>query len=105
MQHLQGDRPVMLQVAGQVDRGHAPATELSLERIRMRQSLGERLLGKGHCDKSTPSDVAVRLWAAGARDSAHRKWRIILLLPCHQPLEARIAPERRGGRGDLEAAR
>ncbi len=48
MQHLQGNRPVMLQVAGQVDRGHAPATELSLEGIRMRQSLGERLLGRGH---------------------------------------------------------
>ena len=33
MQHLQGDRPVVLQVVGQVDRGHAPAPELSLERI------------------------------------------------------------------------
>ena len=31
-----------------VNRGHAPAPELSLERIRMRQSLGERLLGRGH---------------------------------------------------------
>ena len=48
MQHLQGDRSVMLQVTGQVDRGHTPAPELSLEGVSMRQSLGERLLGVGH---------------------------------------------------------
>ncbi len=48
VEHFQRDLAVMLQVAGEVDRGHAPATELSLERIRIRQSLGERLLGRGH---------------------------------------------------------
>ena len=33
MEDLERDRPVVLQVVGEIDRGHAPAPELALERV------------------------------------------------------------------------
>ena len=33
MEHLQGDRPLVLEVAGEVDGGHAAPTELSLDLV------------------------------------------------------------------------
>ena len=40
MEHLEGDRAVVLEVLGQVDRRHAAAAELALERV----AIGERRL-------------------------------------------------------------
>jgi hypothetical protein len=33
LEDLEGDRPVVLEVPGQVDRGHPAAAELALERV------------------------------------------------------------------------
>ena len=35
VEQLQGDPPVMLEVQGEVDRGHAPAAELALEHVTL----------------------------------------------------------------------
>jgi hypothetical protein len=40
-QHLDGDRAVVLEVAGQVHRGHASATELTLDGVSVDQGLPE----------------------------------------------------------------
>ena len=37
MEHLERDRPVVLEVAGEVDRGHAAAAELALEQVAAAQ--------------------------------------------------------------------
>ena len=42
VEHLQGYGPVVLEVAGKVDRGHAPAAELPLERVTVLQRFTER---------------------------------------------------------------
>ena len=33
MEHLERDRPVVPEVPGEIDRGHAPAAELALDRV------------------------------------------------------------------------
>jgi hypothetical protein len=33
MEHLESDRPIVAQVAGEVDRGHPAAAELALDRV------------------------------------------------------------------------
>src|SRR4029450_2104143 len=80
MQDFQGDGAVVFQVLSHKDCGHAPTPELSLERISVLQGLSERLFGRGGWDKDTSSQGAVRLSAAGARDSAHRKRRMIAMI-------------------------
>jgi hypothetical protein len=47
MEHLQGDGSVVLEIAGEMDRGHAAAPELTLERIATAQGLRERGQGVG----------------------------------------------------------
>ena len=42
VQDLQRDRPVVLEVVGEVDRGHPPAPELALDRVAVGQSGLER---------------------------------------------------------------
>ena len=37
VQHLERDRPVVPEVLGQIDGGHAPAAELALERVAIPQ--------------------------------------------------------------------
>jgi hypothetical protein len=41
MQHLERDRPVVLQVMGEIDRGHATAPELALEPVALLESLSQ----------------------------------------------------------------
>ncbi len=43
MEQLERHRPVVPEVAGEVDRGHAPAPELALERVSLHQRLTEPL--------------------------------------------------------------
>ena len=45
MQHLERDGAVVLEVLGEVDGGHAPATELALERIPVRERGPKRRQG------------------------------------------------------------
>ena len=40
-QDLEGDEPVVAEVAGEVDGSHAAATELALEHVAVAQGLGE----------------------------------------------------------------
>ena len=37
VQHLEGDRPIVLEVLHQIDRGHAPAAELALDAVAVGQ--------------------------------------------------------------------
>ena len=49
LEHLEGDRPVVLEVAGEIDRGHAAAPELALEHVAVAQGVGEERRGDcGH---------------------------------------------------------
>ena len=41
MQHLERDRPVVPEVAGEVDRGHPAAAELALEHVALAEGLAE----------------------------------------------------------------
>jgi hypothetical protein len=43
MEELERHRPVVAEVAGEVDRGHAPASELALERVSLHQRLTQPL--------------------------------------------------------------
>ena len=47
MEDLEGDGTVVLQIAGEMDGGHATAPELTLERVATAQGLGERGRGVG----------------------------------------------------------
>ena len=48
-QHLERDGPVMLQIVGQMDRGHAAPTQLPLDAVATSQSRGEtRMVGSYH---------------------------------------------------------
>ena len=42
VEHLDRDRPVVLEVAGEPDGGHAPAAELALERVAVPQAFAKR---------------------------------------------------------------
>src|SRR5512134_3913952 len=46
--HLQGDRTTVLEVLGEIDRGHAPAAQLALDRVAVLQRLGEAVRRGGH---------------------------------------------------------
>ena len=45
VQDLEGDRPIVPQVAGEVDRGHAAASELALERVSILQVFTKLIQG------------------------------------------------------------
>ena len=47
VEHFQGNEAVMLEVAGQVDRRHAPASELPLDQVAVTQRVGQGR-GSGH---------------------------------------------------------
>ncbi len=49
MQHLEGDGPVVLDVVREEDRGHAAATELSLDRVGTGEAILEQETEIGHC--------------------------------------------------------
>jgi hypothetical protein len=55
VQHLEGDPPVMLEVLGEVDRGHAPAAKLALEHVAVGQSGLEAGSDFGQVDGPTRS--------------------------------------------------
>ena len=48
VKHLERHRPVVPEVPGEVDHGHAPATELALERVPVLQSRTEWLCRVRH---------------------------------------------------------
>ena len=47
-EHLEGDRAVVPEVLGQVDRGHAAAAELALEPVAVRQAACKLLAQVSH---------------------------------------------------------
>jgi len=47
-QHLEGDGPVVLQIVGKIDRGHAAPTELALDPVATGQRRGEAGRGAAH---------------------------------------------------------
>ena len=48
MEHLEGHRPFVPEVVGQVDRGHAPAPEFALEAVAISQGISELSREIGH---------------------------------------------------------
>ena len=52
VEHLERDRPVVLEIVGEVDRGHAAAPELALERVAVGQGGLEPFQGLGQRDLS-----------------------------------------------------
>ncbi len=48
VEHLEGDGAVVLEVAREEDRGHAPATELALEGVPLAQPFAQRRYLIGH---------------------------------------------------------
>jgi len=44
MEDLQGDRTVVPEIAGEIDRGHAATAELALEHVAVTESVGELLV-------------------------------------------------------------
>ena len=42
VEHLEGHRPVVLEVPGELDGGHAPASELALEGVPIPQAFAQR---------------------------------------------------------------
>jgi hypothetical protein len=52
-QHLERDGPVVLEVAGEVDRGHSAAPELALERVAAGEGGAKRRQGvrQGHASR------------------------------------------------------
>jgi hypothetical protein len=63
-QYLQRDVALVSEVAGEVDRGHAPAPELLLECVSVPQGFGQGWLGCGHVSASVGQPQCV---AAGLR--------------------------------------
>ena len=57
VKHFQGDRPVVAEVMGQVDRGHAAAPELALEAVAVGKR-GTNSLRTSSCE-GAPGLVAV----------------------------------------------
>ena len=47
MEDFEGNRTVVLEIAGEMDGGHATTPELTLERVATAQGLGERGRGVG----------------------------------------------------------
>ncbi|MGH8570392.1 MAG: hypothetical protein ACREXU_20910 [Gammaproteobacteria bacterium] len=48
MEHLERHRPVVPQVASEIDGGHAPAPELALECVAVQQPFAKRRYRVGH---------------------------------------------------------
>ena len=48
VEHLEGHRPVVLEVLGEEDRGHAAAAELALEGVPVPQAFPQRRYRIGH---------------------------------------------------------
>jgi hypothetical protein len=48
VEHLEGDRPVVAEIAGQPDSSHAPAAELALERVAVPQAVAQYRHRVGH---------------------------------------------------------
>jgi hypothetical protein len=44
MKDLQGDRPVVPEIVGEIDRSHAAAAELALDHVTITESAGELLV-------------------------------------------------------------
>ncbi len=58
VEQLQGDPPVMLEVLGEVDRGHAPAPELTLEQIPPTEGI-HKARGEVHRQRGSGSKSVV----------------------------------------------
>ncbi len=58
MEQLQGDPPVMLEVLGEVDRGHAAAPELALEHVALTEG-SNKARGEVHRQRSSGSKSVV----------------------------------------------
>ena len=71
VEHLERDRPVVPEVAREIDRGHAPAAELALERVAVAQPFAQ---------------------------SRYRVAWHVVTAALHQPLEPRVLPQRIEGR-------
>ena len=97
MQDLEGDRPVVAEVVGEVDRGHAAAAELALDRVAAGESCLQRcasvgqgwslvvgIAGKVSLDgaRGKPNSAADRLSAVPwtMADRAHRRLTLMLLV-------------------------
>ena len=50
MQHLEGDQPIVPEIARQVDRGHAPPAELALEQVAVTEGIRQWRVDCGHGD-------------------------------------------------------
>ena len=61
-QHLEGDRPLVPDVAREIDGGHAAAAELALDRITAGEGVGQ--LGRNGCHGS-PEGKVLRIWRGG----------------------------------------
>ena len=62
VQHLEGDRPPVSQVAREIDRGHASTAELSLDRVAVRQPALEPDEGIGQKATATPARALIGAW-------------------------------------------
>ena len=58
VEHLEGDGPVVSEIAGQVDRSHPAAAELAAECVAFPQGLGERGQNVGDGDGSMGEDAS-----------------------------------------------
>ena len=47
-EHLDGDRPVVLEIAGEVDRGHTALPDLAIEQVAVTQRFAKLTRGVGH---------------------------------------------------------
>ena len=48
MEHLEGDRPVVPEITGEIDGGHAAAPELALEAVALSQAFAKQDHRVGH---------------------------------------------------------
>ena len=62
VQHLEGHRPPVSQVAREINRGHAPTAERSLDRIAVRQLALEPAEWIGQNATATPARALIGAW-------------------------------------------
>ena len=76
VQHLERDRPVVLQVAGEVDRGHAAAAELALDAVAVAERVGQcgGWAGGAHCCFGPSSRSKRGLPWSGAQVGSTRRY-------------------------------
>ena len=65
-QHLDGDLPVVLDVLGEVHRGHPAGTQLALDAVVVSQSGGEAGRGIGHAQLAAGTNASVNRIAVAA---------------------------------------